>query len=157
MTRNDPGEGRRDHLGEDGVFRDDDLRARFAVLRREEEALAPEFALPRPRVAQGQRRSVGKRIAFAASLVTAISVVVLVIALWFAQRFAPRFDARKAHPGPGNPVASLAEWRAPTDFLLETPGRELLRTVPAIGVWHDYTQATKPNPKHPLVRNHVLP
>jgi ElaB/YqjD/DUF883 family membrane-anchored ribosome-binding protein len=27
----------------------------------------------------------------------------------------------------------LAEWRAPTDGLLETPGRELLRTTPKLG------------------------
>jgi|GEM_PF-3913187 len=26
----------------------------------------------------------------------------------------------------------IAEWRAPTDFLLHTPGRELLTTVPSI-------------------------
>jgi hypothetical protein len=139
MTGNDP--------GDDRVFRDDDLRARFAALRREEESLAPEFALSSPRVTQGRRRSVGKRIAFAASLVSAIAVVVLVL------RFAPQ----KAHPEAGNPVASLTDWKAPTDFLLETPGRELLRDVPAIGVWHDYTRATKPNRKHPVVRKHVLP
>jgi hypothetical protein len=139
MTGNDP--------GDDRVFREDDVRARFAALRREEEALAPEFALPLPRVAQSRRRSVGKRIALAASLAAVITVVVIVV------RFAPQ----KAHPGAGTPVASLTEWKAPTDFLLETPGRELLRTVPAIGVWHDYTQATKPNQKHTSVRKHVLP
>jgi len=139
MKGNDP--------GDDGVFRDDDLRARFAALRREEEALAPEFALPVPRAAQDHRRSIGKRIAFAASLVTVTAVVVLVL----------RFAAQKAHPEPGKPVASLTEWKAPTDFLLETPGRELLRTVPAIGVRHDYTQATRPNQKHPPVRKQVLP
>jgi hypothetical protein len=138
MKGNDPG---------DRVFRDDDLRARFAALRREEEALAPEFALPLPGAAQGRRRSLGKRIALAASLVTATAVVVLVL------RFAPQ----EPHPEPDKPVASLTEWKAPTDFLLETPGGELLRTVPAIGVWHDYPQATKPNQKHAPVRKQVLP
>jgi hypothetical protein len=132
--------------GDDRIFRDDDLGARFADLRSEEEALAPEFALPLPSASRGRRRSVGKRIAFAASLVTATAVVLVL-------RFAPQ----KAHPEPGRPVASLTEWKAPTDFLLETPGRELLRTVPAIGVWHDYTRATKPNRKHPPVSKKVLP
>ncbi len=36
-------------------------------------------------------------------------------------------------------VASITEWKAPTDFLLETPGSELLRTVPEIGQWHFYS------------------
>ncbi len=27
----------------------------------------------------------------------------------------------------------LAEWRAPSDVLLETPGREILRTTPRLG------------------------
>jgi hypothetical protein len=130
MKGNDPG--------------DEDLRARFAALRREEEALAPEFALSLPGAAQRRRRSVGRRIAFAASLVAVMAVVLV---LRFAQ---------KVHPERGQAVASLTEWKAPTDFLLETPGRELLRTVPAIGVWHDYTQPTKLNQKHPPVRK-VLP
>jgi hypothetical protein len=137
MTSHDP--------GDDRGFRDDDLRARFAVLRQEEEALAPEFALPSG-VAQGRRPS-GRRIALAVSLATVVAVVVLVA----------RFVPQKGHPDPGTPVASLTEWKAPTDFLLETPGRELLRTVPAIGVWHDYTEATKPNQKHTPVRKHFFP
>ncbi len=139
MKDNDP--------GDDRVFGDDDLRARFAALRREEEALAPEFAFPVAAVPQRRRRSVGKRLAFAASLVTLSVVVVLVL----------RFASQKAHLGPGRPVASLTAWKAPTDFLLETPGRELLRTVPAIGVWHDHNQATKPNRKYPPVKKQVLP
>ena len=27
----------------------------------------------------------------------------------------------------------LADWRAPSDVLLETPGREILRTTPRLG------------------------
>ena len=30
-------------------------------------------------------------------------------------------------------MASIEQWTAPTDFLLETPGRQLLETVPLIG------------------------
>src|SRR6476659_5864137 len=49
--------------------------------------------------------------------------------------------AECAHKAADVSVASLAEWKAPTDFLLETPGRELLRTVPEIGEWRGYTVA----------------
>ncbi len=37
---------------------------------------------------------------------------------------------------PARPVATIAQlsqWRAPTDFLLQTPGGEFLRTVPRFG------------------------
>ena len=133
--------------GNDRDFRDDDLRDRFAALRREEEAQAPEFAVLSLGVAgHGRRRSVGKFIAVGVCMVTMMVAV-------FLLRPAPLKPEREA----GKPVASLTEWRAPTDFLLETHGRELLRTVPAVGVWRDYTQAPQPRQKHPQVRKHVLP
>jgi anti-sigma factor RsiW len=59
---------------------------------------------------------------------TAVMVVALAIgSLW--QRRTPR-------PGlDGELVAAekLAEWRAPSDVLLETPGQEILRTTPKLG------------------------
>jgi hypothetical protein len=36
-------------------------------------------------------------------------------------------------PGPPPPMAAVAQWIAPTDFLLDTPGREIVHTVPRIG------------------------
>lgn len=129
----------------DRDFRDDDLRARFAELRREEEAQAPEFALPSSSGPRHHRRPVGKFFAFAVCLVT-----ITAVAFWL------RLVPSKPEPN-GKTVASLAEWRSPTDFLLETPGRELLRTVPAIGVWRNYTAASRPRPKHPQVKKQVLP
>jgi hypothetical protein len=32
-------------------------------------------------------------------------------------------------------TASITTWKPATDFLLETPGREVLYDVPAIGAW----------------------
>lgn len=131
----------------DRDFRDDDLRGRFAALRREEEAQAPEFAvLPGGGPEHGRWRSVGKLVAVAVCLVT-----ITAAALWL------RLASQKLEREPGKPVASLTEWRSPTDFLLETPGRELLRTVPAIGVWHDYAKAPGGRQEHPQVRKQVLP
>jgi len=132
----------RDLPGDD--FRDDDLRARFAVLRKVEEAQAPEFSIPARRGADhGRRRRAGKLIAVAACLVTIVTVVI-----WL----------RVVSPKPdGNRVASITEWKAPTDFLLETPGRDMLRTVPAIGEWHDYTQVSKPGKERPQLRKQNSP
>jgi hypothetical protein len=116
---------------------DDDLRARFTELRREEEARAPEFAFPpRTWAEQGRRWPAGKLIAGAVCLVTMAAAV-------FLLRIAPQAPDRNRHT-----VASITEWRSPTDFLLQTPGRELLRTVPSIGVWHSHTTASKPGAKH---------
>jgi hypothetical protein len=133
----------------DDAFRDDDLRARFTKLRREEEAQTPEFAFPSPGWAgRGRRWSAGKLIAGAVCLGMMLAAV-------FLLRLVPLRPDREL----GQPVASLTDWRSPTDFLLETPGRELLRSVPAIGVWHDYTKASRPiqRQKHPQVRKQVSP
>lgn len=37
----------------------------------------------------------------------------------------------------------LAEWRAPSDVLLETPGNEILRTTPKLGESYLKTGAKK--------------
>ncbi len=129
--------------GSNGDVRDDDLRDRFAALRREEEAQAPEFVILSPGVAgHGRRLSVGKLTAIVACLVTMAAAI-------FLLRIVPQKPMRE----PGKPVASLTEWKAPTDFLLETPGRELLRTVPAIGVWHGNTKAPRLRQKHRRLEN----
>jgi hypothetical protein len=136
----------RDRDYRNGDSQDEDLRTRFAELRREEELRVPQFAFPPPRLAgQDRRWGTGRLIAGAAC------VAALVAAALFL-RFVPSQPART-----GQPVATLTEWRSPTDFLLETPGRELLRSVPAIGVWQDYTGVSKPKQKHPQVQKQVLP
>jgi hypothetical protein len=46
------------------------------------------------------------------------------------------FDRRAARTVPETELAAaqkLAEWRAPSDVLLKTPGREILQTMPRIG------------------------
>ena len=120
---------------------DDALRDRFAVLRREERESVPEFAsLWRSRV----RAPRGK-----VRWVVAAACVLIVLAAVLRPRSGKR--------GPeGVPVASITEWRAPTDFLLETPGRELLRTVPEIGEWRGYTAARVPRTKPSQVKKKVL-
>jgi hypothetical protein len=55
--------------------------------------------------------------------------LLIVAAVFGAAVFSVRSERRQRN----NTVASITEWKAPTDFLLETPGRELLRTVPRFG------------------------
>jgi hypothetical protein len=113
---------------------DDALRERFAALRREEERRAPEFASLWPGRVRAQRGKTRWLVAAACALTVVAAV------LWLRSILHKPADVS---------VASLAEWKAPTDFLLETPGRELLRTVPEIGEWRGYTVAlpgTRPAP-----------
>jgi len=107
-----------------GSDSDDMLRRRFGVLRREEEEHAPEFG----RLWHG--RAHARRPQTRWFMAAACVLVALLAFLWI--RSAQRHSEEKA-------VASITQWKTPTDFLLETPGRELLRTVPEIGQWHVYT------------------
>jgi len=117
---------------------DNDLRTRFAELRREEEARAPSFRLPSP-------SGVAPRLRLARRVALALSLAGLVACIFFLRLM--RQPERLA----GKTAISLAQWKAPTDFLLETPGRELLRTVPAIGVWQDRGQP----PQRPQTRKQL--
>ena len=97
---------------------DDDrlLRELFARLKREDRAHTPSFRTPVRRV---RTRSVWvPRVAIAA----AIALVAIVL-------------ARPDRPSSSVSVVDLgaATWRSPTDFLLATPGSDLMRTVPSFG------------------------
>jgi hypothetical protein len=141
------GGGLRDDGLRDDDLRDDDLRMRFAALRREEEMLAPAFELPRGDLAaRGWRWSAGTLMAAA---VCAITITVAVVLLRLVPA-APRGSN-------SSPVASLSQWRSPTDFLLETPGREMLRSVPAIGVWQEPGKVSRPGKKRSQIRKRALP
>ena len=98
----------------------DELRDRFDALRREDLELATPFqrllATARARrAAPSGRRSLG--------LAAAAIVLAAVLALLLTRRHRD-----------GVPIDLAAvRWRAPTDFLLQLPGDELLRTVPEFG------------------------
>ena len=96
---------------------DRDLRRWFGAQRREELGAAPPFgrmwaAARRPR---RPRRRVGFAVAAAA---------LALAGLWL------RTDRRPATESLSAP--SVAQWRSPTEFLLDTPGRDLLSAVPAL-------------------------
>lgn len=98
-----------------------DLRARFHTLRTEEAARAAPFTAPPARPARVGRAP--RRLAAAAAVAAAA------VLLWTATRQGAEPDRFQ--------LLSAAAWRAPTDFLLETPGRELLRDLPAVGAVSD--------------------
>lgn len=95
-----------------------DLRERFAQLRAEERYVVPRFD-PVPRV---RKRSVAGRMIAA----TAMFVLLVVIAIAIRPRPTRFTDTDRAA------VHSLAEWHPPTDFLLRTPGSEVVTTTPRI-------------------------
>ena len=96
---------------------DDDrpLRELFARLKHEDRGRTPSFRVPtRP----ARARPVWiPRVAIAAAIALAIVL------------------ARPDRPSPRVSVVDLgaATWRSPTDFLLVTPGADLMRTVPVFG------------------------
>ena len=125
---------------------DHDIRDRFAALRQEEAAQAPEFEqllrrapLPRPEY---------PRILIAATLCLALSFAAIL-------GLRPAFQRR--HSAPGGTALSITAWTPPTDFLLDTPGSELLRTVPVIGVGLKVESFPKPQWNHRKVARNALP
>ena len=94
------------------------LQAKYARLRRAEAASVPSFERV---IGRDRRRSNHAlwRVGVAAALLLTVATAAIV---------------RLAPPGGSAIQASaLANWRAPTDFLLDTPGRELLHTIPDVG------------------------
>lgn len=90
-----------------------DLQERFARLRAEERTRVPPF-----RVQKRPKR----RLAWALAATAALVLLILI-----AQPRRTTFsndDRAAAH--------SVAEWQPPTEFLLTTPGSELLFTTPRI-------------------------
>ena len=84
------------------------LRDAFGTLRQQEEASAPRFdRMWRARAP----RSLTPRLAFAAMVLITVAVLVF---------------------RPEKPQPSITAWKAPTDFLLQTPGRELLQSTPEL-------------------------
>ena len=97
-----------------------ELRARFDELRREEQARIPPYRPP-DRLA---KRRPGVRMRFLAAAATVL--ILVAIASWRGswRRDAPPHAAIDAKP---------FQWTAPTDFLLQTPQSDLMRTTPRIG------------------------
>lgn len=94
-----------------------DLRERFQELREAERRLAPRFGVPR------RRRLVPRRLLATASALIFLAIVVLIGVRSRRTTFSASDRAA---------VQTIAAWHSPTDFLLQTPGNEILVSTPAI-------------------------
>jgi hypothetical protein len=105
---------------------DDDLDTVFAAIRAEDARAAPPFGhVARPGTARRpaqERWTPGLRLA----AVAAAAALVLVLVM-------PDRDRQPEEPGPALDLAVSGSWRAPSDFLLATPGSELLSELPTLG------------------------
>jgi len=102
---------------------DRDLRKWFAELRREDQAQAGEFG---SFLHRARRRANPIRLSVWAAVAVGLAVMIAVVVISI-----PRLGRRSI----GGPEISITEWRSSTDFLLRTPGLELLQSVPRIGEW----------------------
>lgn len=102
---------------------DHDLRSRFDALRRVDAAAVPEVD---ELVARTHARP-SRRVMLPAMAAAAAAIAMLVAGLRFAT----------SRPSDGISVSlgepSILVWRSPTVSLLQTPGKELLQTVPTLG------------------------
>jgi ferric-dicitrate binding protein FerR (iron transport regulator) len=94
------------------------LHERFRALRNHAEAGAPEFRDTLDRLAQRRPRTVRRRRTLGAITVVAAAALVLFVVV------------RTGGKRPGFVDLAATSWEGPTDFLLRTPGAELLRTIP---------------------------
>jgi hypothetical protein len=108
--------------------RDDDdrtVRELFDDLRREEAGASPEFskvwqaAAGRREAGRGPSRLRPRRWILATACLAVVAIVVSVA-----------YHRSRQQDVPDWTLPSLSSWEAPTDFLLETPGYDLLRTIP---------------------------
>jgi hypothetical protein len=99
---------------------DEQLRERFAALRREHTIAAPVFRDTMATARSGPpRRRAGHRLGFAAGAALLLVALVLILTLRNRHRTTVDLASVRVH--------------APTDFLLQLPGADLLRTMPRLG------------------------
>ena len=97
---------------------DRDLRERFARSKAADRAQMPSFA-----AVSARSRAAPRRGRFAIGVAVAAAIV---IAAYVARDHIGRSVGRDT---PATPT----HWRSPTDFLLDVPGGDLLRTTPTFG------------------------
>jgi hypothetical protein len=104
-----------------------DLRELFARLKEEDRARVPSFHTTV--AALGRRRRPrprwGLRVAAAAAVIATLTLA------YELRQAAERRERARAELG--HRVLARPGWAAPTDFLLNTPGSRLLRTIPSFG------------------------
>ncbi|MGB9122039.1 MAG: hypothetical protein WCE73_15565 [Candidatus Angelobacter sp.] len=140
-NQNLPNDDRGDKAPPDSSLQDSVLRNHFVSLREEEQRRIPAFAsLWSGRACAPHSKGLW--------YVAAACVLIVVVAILLLRSERPNRNEVS--------MVEITEWKAPTDFLLETPGREILQTVPEIGKWQGYTPASPSTDGHSQVRKRVL-
>jgi hypothetical protein len=100
--------------------RDEKLRAALQTAHQDEQPPAFGALIASPTAPVRRRWALASSTALAAAATCALVI----------------WNVRDACPGqaPATVAYSFSNWQAPTDFLLETPGRDLLSTVPTFEV-----------------------
>jgi hypothetical protein len=122
------------------IDRDCELRPLFSRLREEERSRAASFQAVRSRPGRGGTRRVAPARSAVALAMLAAGIAFLALVVRGRNDDDPERVRRQATTLPAVPseIPSQA-WRAPTDFLLDTPGREWLRSLPTFGANVDWT------------------
>jgi hypothetical protein len=124
------GRGNDDQPGPDAGL-DSELRRRFAALRRQEAETAPGFgALWRRAVAARGRHPRPAPLAALAAVAVAIALAALIVV---TRPWARIGGLPPAAPPQAGSAPLITAWRSPTDFLLRTPGEEVLSSTPSFG------------------------
>ena len=97
---------------------DEELRQRFASLRREHHIVAPAFR-DTLAAARARPRRAAHRLGFAAAAALLLVALALIRTVRHRHRTSVDLASVRVH--------------APTDFLLQLPGADLLRTMPRLG------------------------
>ena len=105
---------------------DERLRLFYRELRRRDEDSPPSF----PDICHRAVNRAPERQPFGLAARLAIAAAFLAL-LCSSAVFSAKVGCRSPS-SPANQVASLSEWQSPTEFLLRTPGEELLTTVPSL-------------------------
>lgn len=106
---------------------EEELRDSFHALRREEQRSVPVFPAPGSLALMRERRRGVRRRSQAWALAGCACAAMLIATVLIR-----RPNPSRAHPSHRVPVASITQWRPPTEFLLETPGRAMLHTTPVL-------------------------
>jgi hypothetical protein len=115
--------------------RDREIGAMFARLKAEERRDAPSFQEVR---ARATRRHAARwtRVPVLATIAAAVALLVIGTLV--------RQDRTRPDVAFLDVDLRASTWSSPTDFLLTTPGSDLMRMVPAVGAPHDWTPIGTP-------------
>jgi hypothetical protein len=102
-----------------------DFQKVFEELRQQDQGLTPTFE----RVWKASQARQGARTALIRSLRFAVAAALLLVSA-----FSIYMVSREILPVSRPSQVSLSQWKAPTDFLLRTPGIEILHSIPTFAV-----------------------